>query len=443
VSRRDTIFALSSGPPPAGVAVVRISGPDVRFGLETLIGDAPAPRRASLRLMKGKGGEPLDQGLVLFFAGPESFTGEDVAELQVHGGRAVVDAVLSALSEMQGFRPAEAGEFSRRAFLNRRLDLTQVEGLADLVMAETEAQRRQALRQSEGGLRDLYEGWRTRLVKARALVEAELDFAEEEDVPGSAAEAAWREVSDLAGEIGRHLEDGRRGERLREGAEIVVLGPPNAGKSSLINTLAGRDMAIVTEEPGTTRDLIEVRLDLGGFPATMVDTAGMREAVGLVEAEGIRRAEERAGRADLVLWLSDLSAGIVRPPQDLEGPVIRVATKLDLVDSPIERSAGDAGFDLAISTVTGEGISELVDRLEGFIGREFVPSESPLITRARYRSELQACREALLAAVAGAEGIELRAEELRRATDALGRITGRVDVEDLLDVIFSEFCIGK
>jgi tRNA modification GTPase len=443
VSGRDTIFALSSGAPPAGVAVIRMSGPGVRFGLETLLGSLPDVRKASLRLIKGLDGTPIDQGLVLFFAAPESFTGEDVGELQVHGGRAVLDALFSTLGGLEGFRPAEPGEFSRRAFLNRRLDLTEVEGLADLVMAETEAQRRQALRQSEGGLREIYEAWRGRLIRARAMVEAELDFAEEEDVPGSVAELAWADVSELAGEISRHLEDGRRGERLREGAEIVVLGPPNAGKSSLINTLAGRDMAIVTEEPGTTRDLIEVRLDLGGFPMTVVDTAGMREAAGAVEAEGIRRAGERAGRADLVLWLSDISGGPIEAPPDLGTPVLRLATKLDLIDSLPERSRQAADFDLSISTVTGEGMSELVRRLEEFAARELSPGESPLITRARHRTALEACREALEAAGEAAGSVELRAEELRRATDSLGRITGRVDVEDLLDVIFREFCIGK
>jgi tRNA modification GTPase len=247
----------------------------------------------------------------------------------------------------------------------------------------------------------------------------------------------------LAQEIGRHLEDGRRGERLREGAEIVVLGPPNAGKSSLINSLAGRDMAIVTEEPGTTRDLIEVRLDLGGFPATVIDTAGLREARGAVEAEGIRRAEARAAEADLVLWLRDISERPGPPLGGVKAPVVRVATKLDLFDSGPERLREGDDFDVAISTVTGEGMSELVGRLERFVAGEFAPSESPLITRARHRAALEICREALEAAGEAAGSVELRAEELRRATDSLGRITGRVDVEDLLDVIFREFCIGK
>ncbi len=439
----ETIFALSSGLPPAGVGVIRISGPRVRFGLETLVDSLPEPRNASLRLIRRSTGEQLDRGLVLFFPGPASFTGEDVAELHLHGGRAVIAAVLAELGRLEGFRPAEAGEFTRRAFLNRRLDLTQVEGLADLIAAETEAQRRQAVRQADGVLRNLYEGWRSRLVRARAMVEAELDFPEEEDVPASVAAGAWQDIEALASEIGAHLDDDRRGERLREGAEIVVLGPPNVGKSSLINALARRDVAIVTPEPGTTRDLIEVHLDLGGYPVTLVDTAGLREAGGSVEVEGMRRAEARARKADRVLWLSEMSSGTSSPPVGLPAPVMRVGTKADLIDSDIERSKQALTFDVLISTVSGEGIDELLRRLEEFVAVEFMPGETGLISRARYRHALSVCRESLLASGATTYSPELRAEELRRATDALGRITGRVDVEDLLEVIFSEFCIGK
>ncbi len=438
----DTIFALSSGAPPAGVAIIRMSGPRVRFGLETLIGAVPEPRRVCLRSLKSPRGELLDQGLVVFFAAPASFTGEDVAELHVHGGRAVVMAVLEALSAIDGFRPAEAGEFTRRAFGNERLDLTQVEGLADLVAAETEAQRRQALRQSDGTLGRLYEGWRQRLVRARALIEAELDFADEDDIPASASNEAWRLAEAVRREIVDHAED-RRGERVREGTEIVVLGPPNAGKSSLVNAIARRDVAIVAPEPGTTRDMIEVRIDLDGYAATLVDTAGLRTAEGAVEREGVRRAEARAARADLVLWLGDAREPAGRPPA-LPGAVLRVASKVDLVDSDSERARILADFDYAISSVTGEGVAELLAGLARTLAAELGGAESVVATRARHRAALRGCAEAIVAALEDdGRGLELRAEDLRRAGDALGRVTGRIGVEEMLDVVFRDFCIGK
>lgn len=488
----DTIYALSSGLPPSGVAVIRLSGPGATAAVAALAPPVPAPRRAVVRALRGEDGAVLDRGMVLVFPAPSSFTGEDVAELHVHGGRAVVAAVLAALERRPGLRAAEAGEFTRRAFVNGRMDLTEVEGLADLIAAETEAQRRQALRQADGGLRARLEDWRSRLVRARALVEAELDFTEEEDVPGAVGERAWAEVAAVAAEIGTVLDDRHRGERLRDGAEVVVLGAPNAGKSSLVNALARRDVAIVTPEPGTTRDLIEVRLDLDGYPATVVDTAGLRAAGGAVEAEGIRRARERAASADLVLWLVDLTAPpgeagtdhgawfegrhVGRRPPHHEGrnagphgevrgqgpsleprtgaqaaaltgagvPVIRVGTKVDLIDSGEERSRRYAAFDVVVSTRTGEGLEALLDRLSAFLKERFEGAESALLTRSRHRNGLDRCRAALVAALAGEGlGLEVRAEELRRATDALGRITGAVGVEDLLDVIFREFCIGK
>jgi tRNA modification GTPase len=436
----DTIFALSSGPPPAGVAVIRVSGPAVRTGLPGLIDSLPEPRRASLRSVHTEAGEPIDRGLVLFFPAPESFTGEDVAELQLHGGRAVVAAVLAELGALPGFRAAEAGEFTRRAFANRRLDLTQVEGLADLVLAETEAQRRQALRQADGALGRLYEGWRGRLVRARALIEADLDFPDEDDIPGTVSDQVWDEVRALESEIVNHVSD-RRGERLREGAEIVILGAPNAGKSSLLNAIAKRDVAIVAPEPGTTRDLIEVRVDLGGYPATLIDTAGMRPAGGAVEAEGIRRAEARARSADLVLWLVDLTDA-----ESLPSPAgaLRVGTKADLIDSVSERSLAAERFELLVSARAGTGIAALLELLAARVGALLAPSESPLVTRARHRSALLTVAEAIRQAAGDAgRPLELRAEDLRRAGDALGRLTGRIDVEDLLDVIFRDFCIGK
>lgn len=438
----ETIFALSSGQPPVGVAVIRISGPGVRFGLETLIGAVPEPRRACLRSIRSGSGDVLDRGLVLFFAGPGSFTGEDVAELHVHGGRAVVATVLERLAGLSGFRPAEAGEFTRRAFSNERLDLTQVEGLADLVAAETEAQRRQALLRVDGTIARLYEGWRQRLVRARALIEAELDFADEEDVPASASSEAWRIAEAVRQEIVKHIED-RRGERVREGAEIVILGPPNAGKSSLVNAIARRDVAIVTAEPGTTRDMIEVRVDLDGYAATLVDTAGLREAEGVVEREGVRRAEERAARADLVLWLGDVRAGAGASPA-LAAPVVRVGTKVDTIDSGTERARLLAEFDWGVSSVTGEGVAELLVGLGRTVADKLGGGESVVVTRARHRAALRVCAEAIAAGLRDdGRGLELRAEDLRLAGDALGRVTGRIGVEEMLEVVFRDFCIGK
>jgi tRNA modification GTPase len=440
----DTIFALSSGAPPAGVALVRLSGSGVRFGLEMMAGAVPAARHATLAAIRSRDGDILDRGLVLFFPGPDSFTGEDVAELHLHGGRAVVQAVLAELAALPGFRPAVAGEFTRRAFQNRKVDLTQVEGLADLVAAETEAQRRQALRQAAGDLGRLYEGWRERLVRARALLEAELDFADEDDVPGSVSVQAWDIVRGLLQEIVNHVDD-RRGERLRDGAEIVILGPPNAGKSSLVNAIARRDVAIVTPEAGTTRDLIEVHVDLGGYAATLVDTAGLREAEGLVEREGIRRAEARAADADIVLWLTDVTGKNGAPPA-LPG-AIRVGTKIDLIDRGIDSDADRSwfpGFDFLVSAETGQGIDALLAALAARLAVNVGLDEPPLVTRARHRAALLACRGALLAALSDdGRPLELRAEDLRVAGDALARITGRIDVEDMLDVIFRDFCIGK
>ena len=438
----DTIFALSSGPPPAGVAIVRMSGPGVRFGLEMLIGAVPEPRRAALRSIRAVSGEVLDRGLVLFFAMPASFTGEDVAELHLHGGRAVVAAVLDTLSGLEGFRPAEAGEFTRRAFGNQRLDLTQVEGLADLVAAETEAQRRQALRQSDGTVGRLYGSWRNRLVRARALIEAELDFADEEDIPASASEAAWAIADGVRREIVNHTED-RRGERVREGVEIVVLGPPNAGKSSLVNAIAQRDVAIVTPEPGTTRDMIEVRVDLDGYAATLVDTAGLRAADNVAEQEGVRRAEERGAKAEIVLWLNDGRETRVEPPA-LTALVVRIGTKVDLIDSETERARVVAEFDYGVSSVTGEGVAQLLDGLSRMVAKDLSGAESVIATRARHRTALKLCAGSIEAALEDdGRGLELRAEDLRQAGDALGGVTGRIGVEEMLDVVFRDFCIGK
>ncbi|WP_407941836.1 tRNA uridine-5-carboxymethylaminomethyl(34) synthesis GTPase MnmE [Methylobrevis albus] len=444
---RDTIFALASGRPPAGLAVVRISGPRTRLVLETTLGAVPPARRAAYRAIRAPGGETIDRGVVLFFEGPASYTGEDSAELHLHGGRAVVAATLAILGDLPGLRPATAGEFTRRAFDNGRLDLTAVEAVADLVAAETDAQRRQALRQLDGGLAEVAGDWRRRLLHARALIEAELDFADEDDVPDSAAAAVWADMAQLSADLGKVLAGGRVGERIRDGFEIAILGPPNAGKSSLLNALAGRDVAIVTDVPGTTRDLLEVHLDLGGFAVTLVDTAGLRETTETVEAEGIRRAKARAADADLVLWLADAGQP---PPADLHGsetdagsgPLWIIGTKRDL-DSDSKRDSPAARLDHRISAQTGAGLDSLVAALTAHVAG-LVPAEPALVTRARHRLCLQAAKTAIDAAVAnGAAPLEVRAEGLRQAGEALGELIGRIDVEDVLGAIFSEFCVGK
>jgi tRNA modification GTPase len=438
--RDDTIFALSSGAAPSGVAVIRLSGKGVRFGLETLIGEVPPPRKAALRTLRApETTEILDRGLVLFFAGPASFTGEDVAELQVHGGRAVIASVLKALGSLPGYRHAEAGEFTRRAFENGRADLTEIEGLADLVAAETEMQRRLAIRQADGGLRRLYEDWRHRLIRARALIEAGLDFVDEEDVPDDVMAPAWSEAAGVAREMLAHLDDQHFGERVRDGFEVVLLGPPNAGKSSLMNALVRREAAIVTAEPGTTRDLIEVSLDIAGHAVTLVDTAGLRETESVVEREGIARARRRAGTADLILALSDNDSWSETIPEGAAS--LRVRTKTDLLDSDSKRVTDEA--DIRVSARDGTGLDTLV-RAIGQALDLARPMPTALITRSRQREGIARSLGSLQELVReGDRAIEVKAELLRSAADALGRVTGKVDVEDLLDVIFAEFCIGK
>jgi tRNA modification GTPase len=434
----DTICALASAPGRAGVAGIRISGPAAGTALRALCGPLPPPRHASLRKLKHpKSGDLLDRGLVLWLPGPGSFTGEDMGELHLHGSRAVVGGVIGALLAADRVRLAEAGEFARRAFENGRLDLTEVEGLADLIAAETAAQARQALAQSEGGARALYEGWREELVKAQALAEAGLDFADEADVAADAGAKADAIVAKLLAAISHHLAD-RRGERLRDGFRVVIAGPPNAGKSSLLNALARRDAAIVSAEAGTTRDVIEVRLDLRGLPVIVIDTAGLREAEGAVEAEGIRRALARAGEADLVLWLIDATAPRPEPaPAELGAAVVPVINKIDLS----RPSAGGDG--LALSAKTGEGVSALVDLLAEKAEAALAVGEPAVITRARHRAELEAAAEALHRYQQVRAGPEFKAEELRIAARHLGRLTGHIDVEEVLGAIFSEFCIGK
>jgi tRNA modification GTPase len=435
----DTIYALSSGSLPAGVAVIRMSGPATTDALVHLCGSVPPARVATLKTIRTRNGKTLDTGLVIYFPGPASFTGEDCCELQVHGGRAVVNAVLDELAAFEGLRHAEAGEFSRRAFQNGKMDLVEVEGLADLIAAETEMQRRLAVEQSGGGQSALYAGWARRLTHARAMIEAELDFADEDDVPGSVSASIWADVETLRTEIDAHIGRAGLAEIIRDGLKIVIAGEPNAGKSSLLNALAKRDIAIVTEIAGTTRDVLSVDLSLAGFCVKLFDTAGLRETEEVVEREGIRRARQVIAHADLVLLLSENPNGFhVHEALPENVPVIRVATKVDL---PVTKW-GRKDADIFLSTKTGEGIADLLTAVQSHLPDLAGRTSLSVPSRKRHVDCLRQARAALERGLA-AEGLEIRAEQLRLASDALGRITGRVDVENLLDVIFSEFCIGK
>jgi tRNA modification GTPase len=475
-SDRHTIFALSSGRPPAAIAVIRISGPRARHALQALIGRVPEPRRAALaRVRDPDTQEIFDEALALFFPGPNSETGEDTAELQLHGGRAVIAGVIGALGRLEGFRGAEAGEFTRRAFENGRLDLTQVEGLADLISAETAAQRRQAFRHLKGLLGERAETWRARLIEALALVEAGIDFSDEADVPNDLIGPALRNVADLRAEITRALAGAGRGERLREGLVVAIAGPPNAGKSTLLNRLARREAAIVSPYAGTTRDVIEVHLDLEGYPVTLLDTAGIRDSNDPVEQEGIRRARKRAAEADLVLWVVDASGEtaqqlparlatdpvtwVIRNKVDLcgydmlvaDGPQRRVSSMErgagnNAVPSVEQRRGGEPEFRfITLSAQMGYGFEEFLVRLVGYAQAELEGQEPALVARDRHRQILEdvgaALDRAAHPATIGHE--DMVAEELRMAARGLGKLTGRVDVEDVLDVIFRDFCIGK
>ena len=456
----DTIFALSTAPGRAAIAVLRASGPNAGPALSALAGGVlPPPRHARLTALQDPAsGEAIDEALVLWFPAPNSFTGEDMAEFHLHGGRAVVEAGVAALLRQPGLRPAEAGEFTRRAFHNGRLDLTEVEGLADLIDAETPAQRRQALRQLGGGLAELVDGWRERLLRALAHAEAAIDFPDE-DLPQALPQRVLEDVSALSAEIDARLADRHAGERLRQGLSIAIVGPPNAGKSSLLNALARRDAAIVSETAGTTRDVVEVHLDLAGYPVMLADTAGLRavaesDAASEIEREGMRRARARAADADLVIAVFDLADWPVLDQASLDlaraADGLVVLNKLDRHAAPTRDEAQatlPAGRYLALSARSGAGVDALLDRLEEWAQTNFpTGGEAPVITRARHRQALEDCAEGLrraLAAAGDASRPELMAEDLRLAMRALGRVTGSVDVEDLLDVIFRDFCIGK
>jgi len=437
----DTIFALSSGQGRAGVAVIRVSGGAAADAVTALTGRPPGPPRTlQRRTLRCADGATLDDAMVVWFGAPKSFTGEDVAEFHVHGGRAVVAAVLDVLDNVPGCVPADAGAFTRRAFDNDKLDLTQVEGLADLIDAETEGQRRQALRQLDGALGALYESWRARLVRALAHLEADIDFPDE-DLPDDVPDAVRGDLDTLAAEMTAHLNDAGIGERTRHGFHAVIVGAPNVGKSSIINRLARRDAAIVAATAGTTRDVVEVQLDIAGLPVTLADTAGLRDAGDDVEREGIRRSHARSAAADLKIAVFDATTWPAR--DDATAALIDDATLV--VVNKIDCAAHDTDTvdALFVSARAGTGMDALVDALRARViaATESAP-ETPPLTRLRHRHAVEEAHAAVDRARAAREP-ELRAEDLRLAARALGRITGRVDVEDLLDVIFNDFCIGK
>ncbi|MCK1364608.1 tRNA uridine-5-carboxymethylaminomethyl(34) synthesis GTPase MnmE [Bradyrhizobium sp. 62] len=448
--RDQTIFALSSGRPPSALAVVRVSGPGASVVLTTLAGKLPAPRQASRRLIHDGVGQPIDDSVVLWFPGPASATGEDVAEFHVHGGRAVLAALFTAISVIPNMRAAEPGEFTRRAFENGKLDLTEAEGLDDLIHADTDRQRRQALRQLQGLLGNRAHDWRERIIEASALIEAGIDFSDEGDVPAELMAPAVKAISALHDEIAEVLAAQGQAERLRDGLVVAIAGEPNVGKSTLINQLARRDVAIVSPHAGTTRDVIEVQLDLDGYPVTVIDTAGIRETDDPVEQEGVRRARARAEDADLVLWL--VEAGRAVDPAAIpllgtsgnvgsrSGSVWIVRNKIDLGGVEDVEPRGEFG----IAASRGDGIPELVDALVKFAAEFFGTTEGALVTRARQRDLLRRAADSLRRSLELVEeGEELAAEELRAAAYALGRLLGRVDVEDVLGAIFQKFCVGK
>ncbi len=448
-----TIFALSSGQERAGVAIVRISGARAREALKALAPKVVATPRLAARasLVDPADGGALDEALVLWFPAPRSFTGEDVVELHVHGGRAVVAGVLAALGRLEGLRLAEPGEFTRRAFEHGKIDLTEAEGLADLIEAETDAQRRLALRQMAGVLHRAAEGWRSDLLAAQALVEAAIDFSDEGDVSLRAFDDAVVVVQGVHRALCAALDDAHRGEILRDGFRVVIAGPPNVGKSSLINALARREAAIVSPEAGTTRDIVELQLNLGGLAVVLADTAGVRTAEGGIEKEGIRRGLARASEADLVLWVVDaMNPDLNLPPElhrlsggGFQGEVLAVWNKSDLLTDTAVVARGDYS-PLVVSTLTGTGLAVLETRIAAAARDRTRGGEAALITTARHRQQIGAAATAVDDFLAGQKNdLELRADDLRRASQAIGRLVGRVDAEEILGAIFGRFCIGK
>jgi tRNA modification GTPase len=436
--REQTIFALSSGRPPSAISMVRVSGPQAGTALTSLAGKVPAPRLATRVLLRDANQQPIDDAVVLWFPGPASSTGEDIAEFHVHGGRAVLAALFAALSAIENMRTAEPGEFTRRAFENGKLDLTEAEALDDLIHADTDRQRRQALRQLKGLLGDKARDWRAQIIEATALIEVGIDFSDEGDVPAELIAPALAKIKGLLEEIEEVLAAQGQSERLRDGLVVAISGPPNVGKSTLMNQLARREVAIVSPHAGTTRDIIEVQLDLDGYPVTLIDTAGIRESNDPVEQEGVRRARTRASEADLVLWLADAQHGETWNEGAVPAWIVRTKIDLDAVGRP--RGA----FDFEISASRGDGIRELVAALVRFAQNHLGSGEGGLIGRERQRKLLQQTASMLRRSIGEvSRGEEFVAEDLRSAAQSLGRLLGRVDVEDVLDAIFRDFCIGK
>ena len=436
MNRTDTIFALSSGKLPSGVAAFRLSGARVRFVLETICGFVPENRVMRRVSMKDPTGGLIDRGLCVYFAAPGSFTGEDSAELHVHGSIAVAKKLAEVLSVIEGVRAADAGEFTKRAFLNGKIDLAEAEGLSDLIQAETDLQRRLALSQADGNLSVVFSRWRERLVHCRAMVEAAIDFAEEADVAHAALKSVQADIGLLNEEIRSWLKRSANSEMIRDGFKVVIIGAPNAGKSSLLNGLAGRDVAIISDEPGTTRDLIDVRLELAGNLVIVTDTAGIRTDAGKVETIGIGKAVGRAEQADLVVLLEDASAPL---RADIGLPAIRslrVGNKSDL------GVLNKDDYDILISAKTGDGIAALVSKIAGLASVSNGVVEG-IVVQQRQKSLLVDCCRELDACLLHPGETELVAEHLRLAGNYVGRLTGAVDVEELLGVIFSRFCIGK
>ncbi|HRK23347.1 MAG TPA: tRNA uridine-5-carboxymethylaminomethyl(34) synthesis GTPase MnmE [Beijerinckiaceae bacterium] len=436
MDRADTIFALSSGQGRSAVAIVRLSGPQVRFALETLCGSVPSVQSARLRSIRDpKTGGVLDRGIVLFFSGPNSQTGEDVGELHCHGGPAVVAAMLRALGSLPGLRMAEPGEFARRAVFNGKMDLLDLEGLADLIDAETERQRVQAIEGGGSALRDVVEGWRCSLIEVMAAVAVEIDFSDEGDVAERLDSDMERAVDALIGELKRALATAAGGERIRGGVRVAIIGRPNAGKSSVLNALARRDVAIVSEVPGTTRDRIDIHLDLDGIPVIVSDTAGLRDSADKIEQEGNRRSRQAAREADLVLWLQPVD-DVRELPVEFRGDVRVVASKADLGEAPFSAWC-------RVSTVAPGGCDELLGALkravEVLVGR----TDVALVTRTRQRLRIEAALACLGRARQAGLGIEFVAEDLRQASVELDRLVGRIEVDDVLGAIYSRFCIGK